>query len=737
MTVSQGATTIEDGQTIELAIGGMDCAGCARSVEQGLRAVPGVRDVRVLLQAERATVTLDPARVTNQQLAEAVVAAGYTVRPPAQTEPDAAPARGRGGGVGAALGGGLFLVAIVVVLAVVVGEQIGLFGAALEPLPWWVPALAVAVGGWPIFRDVLRAARRRQVTSHTLMTVGAIAAIAIGEWTTAALIVFFMRFAAWLEARTTERGRQALRELVALQSAVARVRREGQEVEIPAAAVRVGDVVLVRPGERIPADGVVISGQAPVDQSTITGESAPVTRGVGDPVSAATIVQAGAVQVSVTAVGPDTTFGRIVRLVEEAETHKAPVQRFADRFATWYLPLILAIAGLTFLITGAVLNAVAVLVVACACAIAIATPVVILASTGQAARRGLLIKGGLTLEQLARVTTVVFDKTGTVTAGRPDLTEILAYHGRSPDDVLARAAAVERQSEHPLGQALVRGAADRGIRLAEPASFAVFPGRGVSGEIAGETWLGGNRRLLAGHAIALDAEMERDAQRFETAGATAFFLASPDRVEGILAVTDVIRPAVAPALAELRRLGVTNLLLLTGDNERVAAAVAGELGVAYQAGLLPEDKIAAIRRLQASGQVVMMVGDGVNDAPALMQADVGVAMGAGSDVSLEAAGVALMRDDWRMVPEAIRIGRRSVRTIRQNLGFAAAYNVIGVTLAAVGVLPPVWAAAAQSLPDVAIMLNSSRLLRPGQAGRPAEPLPETLPGGQSVPLPHA
>ncbi len=726
--------THSDGmQTVDLTIGGMDCAGCARHVEQGLRAVPGVRDVRVLLQAERATVTLDPERVTREQLEQAVAATGYTVRPDHQPDPAAPASHGRAVTVGEALGGGLFLVAVVVVLGIVLAEQTGLFGATLDRLPWWLPALAVAIGGWPIFLDVLRAAWRRQVISHTLMTVGAVAAMAVGQWTTAALIVFFMRFAAWLEARTTERGRQALRELIALQPAMARVRRDGEELGVPIAEVQPGDTVLVRPGERIPADGVVASGQAPVDQSSITGESVPVARGVGDQVYATSIVQAGALQISVTGVGADTTFGRIVRLVEEAESHKAPVQRFADRFATWYLPLILVIAGLTFLITGAILNAVAVLVVACACSIAIATPVVVLASTGRAARQGLLIKGGLTLEHLARVTTVVFDKTGTVTTGRPEVTEVLAYHGQAPDTILRLAAAIERQSEHPLGQALVRAASDRGLELPEPASFAVYPGRGVSGSISGETWVVGNRRLLADRGIVIAAEMERDARRFEAAGATAFFLASAERVEGILAVTDVVRPEVAPALAELRDLGVRHLLLLTGDNDRVAAAVARELGIDYQAGLLPEDKIDAIKRLQASGQIVMMIGDGVNDAPALVQADVGVAMGAGSEVSLEAAGVALMRDDWTMVPEAIRIGRRSVRTIRQNLGFAAAYNVIGITLAAVGVLPPVWAAAAQGLPDVAIMLNSSRLLRSGRVEHPAR----TARGLEAPPRPSA
>lgn len=710
-------------QTIDLAIGGMDCAECARHVEQGLRAVPGVQDVRVLLQAERATITLDPALVSPARLEEAVVRSGYAVRPAAPpgsstAADDAAPA----GRIGDRLGFGfLGLVAVAVAISVI-GEWTGLFEASLARLPWWLPAAAIAIGGWPIFQGVLRAAWRRQITSHTLMTVGVLAAAAVGEWATAALIVFFMRFAAWLEERTTERGRQALRELIALQPAVARVRRHDQIIELPITELAAGDIVLVRSGERIPVDGEVIEGQAPVDQGSITGESLPVEKGVGDKVYATSIAQAGFLQVRATGVGADSTFGRIVRLVEEAESQKAPVQRFADRFATWYLPLILLIAAGTFLVTGAVLNAVAVLVVACACAITIATPTVVLASTGQAARQGLLIKGGIALEQLARVTTVVLDKTGTVTMGRPVVTDLLTFHGRPTNDVLRIAAAIERRSEHPLGAAVVRAATERGLALPEPGAFAALPGRGVSGAIDGEDWVVGNRRLLAEQSIPLDERAERAAIRLEAAGATTFFVATAGRVEGVLAVADEIRPEVVPALAQLRDLGVRRLLLLTGDSERVGAAVARELGLAYQAELLPADKIAAIKELQARGEIVMMIGDGVNDAPALMQADVGVAMRAGADASLEAADVALMRDDWLMVPEAIRIGRRSVRTIHQNLGFTAVYNVIGITLAAAGLLPPVGAAAAQSLPDVAIMLNSSRLLR-RPSRQPAQPPP--------------
>ena len=702
--------------TVELPIEGMDCADEALLIESAVGKLSGVRDVRPLVSAARASVTFDPAIVTLEQIKAAIRGTGCSVSeigPAHQQEVNALRERGRRD-VGQIIGwGALGMVALVVVVAAL-GERLGLLDAALERLPWWVPALAILLGGWRVFRGVLLAARRVQVTSHTLMTAGVIAAIAVGQWTTAALIVFFMRFADWLEDLTTERSRQALQQLVALQPATAWLLRDGLELQVPVAEIAVGDVVVVRPGERIAVDGRVIEGQAPVDQASITGESVPVEKGPGDAVFAATVAQAGFLKVEATKVGADTTLARIVRLVEEAEAQKAPVQRFADRFSTYYLPAVLLIALGTYLITGQVLNAVAVLVVACACAITLATPVVVLASVANGARRGLLIKGGIALEQLARIDTVVMDKTGTLTRGEPRLTDIVALNGLAEADLLTAVASVESRSEHPLARALVRAAAERGIEWAEPERFTPLPGRGLVGSVGGQTWAVGNRRLLTERQVVIAPEHAVQAERLENSGKTVFFVANEAGLAGLVAVADVLRPEARGALEELKRLGIQRLLLLTGDNERVAGAVARELGLEYRANLLPEDKIAAIKALQAEGARVMMIGDGVNDAPALAQADVGVAMGAaGTAVAIEAADVALMRDDWTMVPEAIRVGRRAARTIRQNLGFTALYNVVGISLAFLGLLPPVWAAAAQSLPDVAIMLNSSRLMRGG------------------------
>jgi P-type Cu+ transporter len=702
--------------SLDLPVGGMDCADCAAHIERAVRALPGVHDVQVLVAAERATVSFNPAQVTPGQIKAAIGEAGYTVREVTA----AAPPEGGRRDVSQIIGwGALGMVAVVVIIAAL-GERLGFFDAALERLPWWLPALAILLGGWRVFYGVLRAARRGQVTSHTLMTAGVIASIAIGQWTTAALIVFFMRFADWLEELTTERSRQALKQLTALQPATAHVLRDGREYEVPVAELRVDEVVVVRPGERIPVDGRVIEGEAPVDQAPITGESVPVDKAPGDAVFAATVAQAGFLRVRATKVGSDTTFARIVRLVEETEAHKAPVQRFADRFTAYYLPAVLLLALATYFLSGSVVNAVAVLVVSCACAIALATPVVVLASVGNAARRGLLIKGGSGLEQLTRVDTVVMDKTGTLTLGTPQVTDVVAFNGLTERHLLRVVSGVESRSEHPLAKAILRAAAERDLVPPEPDAFTPLPGRGLLATLDGQRWAVGNRRLLAEHGATLERSQETHAQALEDEGKTVFFVADGQGVSGLVAVGDALRPGVQAALAELRRLGVRRLLLLTGDNERVAAAVAKELSLEARANLLPEDKIATVKALQAEGAVVMMVGDGVNDAPALAQADVGVAMGgAGTDVAIEAADVALMREDWTLVPEAVRIGRRAARTIRQNLSFTALYNVVGIALAALGLLPPVWAAAAQSLPDVAIMLNSSRLLRSGSAGRPS------------------
>jgi Cu+-exporting ATPase len=598
------------------------------------------------------------------------------------------------------------LVVGLVLLVVVVGEWLGLFEDLTARVPFLLGLALVVAAGLPIFLGVGRAALRGRVTSHTLMTVGVAAALAVGEWPVAAVVVLFMHVANYTERFTSEKARRAVRDLAALAPTTARVLRDGTEVEIPVEQVAVGETVVVRPGEQIPVDGTVIAGTATVDQAAITGEAMPVEAGPGSVVFAASFARLGALRVRVTRTGPDTTFGRVIALVEQAETHRAPVQRIADRFSTYYLPVVVAVAAGTYVLSGDTLATAAVLVVACSCSFAMATPVAVLASIGAAARHGLLIKGGRHLETLAKADVLLIDKTGTLTLGRPQITDILALDGRADTDLLALAAGAERYSEHPLAEAVRAAATDRGIALAEPAEFHPIPGRGVRARLGDTVVVVGGQRLVP------DAATDPRVRELAATGKTLLAVTADERLVGVLAAADTPRPEIAAALAELRELGLTRVEVLTGDHAPVAAALAAQLGVDFRADLLPEDKIRIVREYQAAGHRVVMVGDGVNDAPALAQADVGIAMGAaGSDIAVEAAHIALMRQDWTLVPQAVRIARRTTGAIRLNIGFTAGYNALGLTLAATGLLPVMLAAAAQSLPDLGILANSSRLLR--------------------------
>ena len=686
-------------QTLQIPIAGMDCAECTQHVQHAIAALPGVESVEVFLSSEKAIVRLDPARSDLSAIRQAVAGAGYSV-------PDSAAPASIHDNFTRRLLTFLGVVFGVILFIVVVGEWFGLFERLTERVPFPVGLAVVLIGGFPIFRNVLRAALQRQVISHTLMTLGVLAALAIGEWATALVIVFFMRVGDYAEHFTTESARRAVRDLTAMAPQTARVEREGEERQVPIAEVRVGEIVIVRPGEKIPVDGEVIDGQATVDQSAITGESMPVEVAAGSQVFAATLAQLGALRVQTTRVGAETTFGRVVKMVEEAEAHRANVQRIADRFSAYYLPVVAGIAAVTFLLSRNPLATAAVLVVACSCSFALATPIAMLATVGAGAKRGLLIKGGKYLEALARADVLLIDKTGTLTLGKPQITDVFPLNNLSASELLALAASVERYSEHPLAEAVRAAARAQNLSLAEPRDFYGVPGVGVDADINGFRVAVGNRRMLPqAENLALTAELEAQ-------GKTLLFVARDDELVGVLAAADTLRAEVPTAIASIRALGVHEIELLTGDNERAAAALAEKLGVRYRANLLPENKIAAVKEYQAQGHTVVMVGDGVNDAPALAQANVGIAMGAaGTDIAIEAAHIALMREDWMLVPQVLQMARRTMRVVKTNIAFTALYNTVGLTLAAFGLLPPIFAAAAQSLPDLGILANSARLLR--------------------------
>jgi Cu+-exporting ATPase len=693
---------------LELPIAGMDCADCALKIERALRRTAGVRDAQVSLAAERATVIFDPAVTSAGVLARTVEALGYTVGAlPDRQAPPRFPE---------IVSGALLVGVALTVLAGLAAERLGWAEAASRWVPWPAAVAAVLAGGLPVFRRVALALRARSVTPHALMTLGIAGALAIGEVGAAAVIVFFMRLADAVDGYTAGRARRAIRELVAARPMEARVERDGAEVVVPADAVARGEVVLVKPGERIPVDGTVVGGRAAVDQAPVTGESVPVEREPGQPVLAATLALDGALRVRAEHVGPDSTFGRIIRLVEEAEARKSRVQRFADRVTAYYIPVVAGAAAATWLVGGSAQAAVAVLVVSCSCGIALATPVAVLAAVGRAARDGVLIKGGAALEALARADVLLLDKTGTLTAGHPRVTGVHPVDGRTADQVLAVAARAERFSEHPLAAAVV-AAAGPPPGIGADAVVDASPGRGVVLREAAGRIAVGSRRLLEEVGVPVPASLDALGRGLEAAGQTVVLVAEGDVAIGLIALADAPRPEVPAALAALRRLGFRRIGMLTGDNPRAAAAVAGALGVDYQAALLPEGKIDHVRRLQREGHTVAMVGDGINDAPALVQADVGVAVGAVTGAALEAADVAIVPENWMLVPHAVRLGRRAFGVIRQNLVGAVAYNVVGITLAAAGLLPPVVAAAAQVVPDLLILLNSSRLLQGGAPDR--------------------
>jgi P-type Cu+ transporter len=690
---------------LEIPVHGMDCAECTMHVQHALAALPGIEDVHVLLSSEKAVLQIDPSQVDLPTIRKAVEAAGYTVPEHAastQAQPASKPLATFTRPIFTLFG----LVFGAVLLVVIVGEWLGLFERVTDWVPWYIGWGLVLLAGAPIFWNVIRATLRRQVISHTLMSIGVIAALAVGQWPTAMVIVFFMRVGDYAEHFTTERSRQAVKRLTALAPQTARVERNGAEQVVPIEEVQVGETVIVRPGESIPVDGEVTGGQATVNQATLTGESMPVEVSSGSRVYTATIATLGSIRLKVKHVGADTTFGRVITMVEEAEAHRAPVQRIADRFSAYFLPVVATIAAITFLASRNPLAVAAVLVVACSCSFALATPIAMLASIGAAASRGILVKGGKYLESLSHAGVVLIDKTGTITTGQPRITDVIALAGHSQDEVLALAASVERDSEHPLAEAVRLAAAEQSLSLYEPQHFEAVPGLGVRAEVNGDTIAVGNARMMASPVPALVT------QELERQGKTLLLVEQADKLIGVLAAADTIRPEVPAAIERLRTPGISKIELLTGDNERTAEAQATALRITYRAQLLPEDKIRIVKEYQAQGHTVVMIGDGVNDAPALAQADVGIAMGVmGSDVALEAAHVALMREDWNLVPDLFAIAKRTMRVVKMNLSLTILYNLLGLSLAAFGILPPILAAAAQSLPDLGILANSSRLLR--------------------------
>jgi heavy metal translocating P-type ATPase len=708
---------------IELDVQGMTCASCAARIERVLQRQPGVAEASVNFAAERARVVLADARTKPEQLIEAVERAGYGATPHGADATATAAARPER----AYLRRFVFAAALAlpaVVLAMATGARWAM------ALTWALVTPVEFVAGWPFIANAARLARRREANMDTLVAVGTLAAYAYSVWAfldgrddtyfeIAGAVIAFILLGKYLEASARGRASAAIRTLLQLGAKDARVLRGGVEVTVPVAELRPGDVFVVRPGEKIATDGVVRAGASAVDESMVTGESVPREKTPGDEVIGGTINASGALTVEATRVGSATALAQIVRLVEEAQDSKAPIQRLVDRVAGVFVPVVLAIAAATFgvwMLTGhsvgrALVPAVAVLVVACPCAMGLATPAAIIAGTGRGAQLGILIRGGEALERSRSIDVVVLDKTGTVTAGKMRVTDVVPDDGEDAREVLARAAAVEARSEHPIARAVVEAA--RPHEAAAATDFVSYGGLGARARVNGTEVFVGRPAFLAEHGLTSSPELDARRDALERDGKTVFAAGWDGRARGLVAVADDIKPGSARAVERLRALGL-DVMLLTGDNAATANAVARAAGIAERdvvAGVLPGGKADVVRGLQARGRRVAMVGDGVNDAPALATADLGIAIGSGSDVAIEASDITLIGDDLAGVPVAIRLARRTFRTIEQNLFWAFGYNVVLIPLAAAGKVNPMLAGAAMALSSVSVVANALRLRR--------------------------
>jgi Cu+-exporting ATPase len=736
----------------------MHCASCVSKVEAALTGVAGVVEAQVNLATERARVVLLPDRVSVAELRAAVRAAGYDVPEEAPGEA-AAPDRERQAREREnRLLRLKFLVGAALSIPVVIGSMSDFFPWAPAWLrnPWLLMLLTTPVQfwvGWQFHAGFLLDLRYRSASMASLVSIGTNAAFffsvgvtlwphafmglgAMTYYETAALLMTLIVLGRWLEARAKGRTSEAIRRLVALAPRTARVLRGGQERDLPVADVVPDDLIRVRPGEKIPVDGEVVEGASAVDESMLTGESLPVEKHPGARVIGGTVNRTGSFTFRATRVGRDTVLAQIISLVEEAQGSKAPIQRLADRVSAVFVPIVLVVAALTFGVWWvwgpdpaflfALSNAVAVLVIACPCAMGLATPTAIMVGTGKGAELGVLIKSAEALELLHRVRTVVLDKTGTLTVGIPVVTDLLAANGMDADSVLALAAAAEQGSEHPVGEAIVTRAKERGLALPPVSDFRAVPGHGIGARVEGRRLLLGNATLLLEHGIE-PGGWGLEAGRLADEGKTAVYVALDGSVVGLIAVADVLKPEAREAVAALKAMGL-QVVMLTGDSRRTGEAIARQAGIdRVLAQVLPEDKAKEVARLQNEGRPVAMVGDGINDAPALAQAAVGIAMGSGTDVAMEAADITLMRGDLRGVVTAIQLSRRTIRIIKENLGWAFGYNVSLIPVAA-GVLYPPWgillspilAGAAMAFSSVSVVTNSLRLKRfvPLRAGYP-------------------
>ena len=736
--------------SVEIPIQGMQCASCVQKIEKALLRMTGVLKASVNLATEKAKVEYIPSETSLAEIKRVIEQTGYKVLeiPPEEELEDIERIVRKKEYIKLKR---KFFVGLILGIIIFLGSMPDLF-------PWtpdilnnffvlWMLATPVQFWiGWQFYKGAWGAFTHRNADMNTLIAVGTSAAYLYSVaatlfpslfesgglkpevfFDTSAMIIVLILLGRLLEARAKGQTSEAIKKLIGLRPKTARVKREGKEIDIPVEEVLVGDVIIVRPGEKIPVDGIITDGKSSVDESMITGESMPAKKEAGDEVIGATINKTGSFQFRATKIGKDTALAQIIKLVQDAQGSKAPIQRLADVIAGYFVPIVISIAIVTFVVwfnfgpspalTFALLNFVAVMIIACPCALGLATPTAVMVGTGKGAENGVLIKGGESLETAHKLDTVVFDKTGTLTKGEPEVTDIIVFNSYSEEEVLKYAASAEKVSEHPLGEAVIKKAIETQIVLHDPKNFKAIEGHGIEAEVENVGVLLGNAKLLRDRNIEIKDLIEK-AEYFAKDGKTPIYIALNGHAAGVIAVADTLKENSVQAVEKLKKLGL-EVIMLTGDNRKTAQAMARRAGIdRVLPEVLPEDKVHEIKKLQSEGKKVAMVGDGINDAPALAQADVGIAIGSGTDVAMEASDITLIKGDLQGVVSAIELSKRTIRVIKQNLFWAFFYNVAGIPIAAGVLYPffgillnPIFASAAMAFSSVSVVSNSLRLRR--------------------------
>jgi len=730
---------------VELALGGLHCPSCLLAIERMWKRTEGVLDINANFDTMRAIVTYDPSKVSVEKIAAQVEKLGYTATPIIEES-------GEPEGSAQSAEEELRYLQIRLIVSIILTIPVAIFGMALDAMPpspmvyaeFVLTGIVLFWAGGRIFKSAWGSIKNRASDMNVLIAVGTLAAyiystaVTFFPWVfrgsgiaphvyfeTAAVIITLILIGRLLETRARSHTSDAIKRLLGLQPRTARVIRDGQEIDVPVDEVKVGDIVRVRPGEKIPVDGTIEDGSSTVDESMITGESIPAEKQPGDEVIGATINRTGSFTFKATKVGKDTMLAQIVKMVRQAQASKAPIQRMADVVASYFVPTVISIAIATFVVwfifgpspvlTFAVLSFVAVLIIACPCALGLATPTAVTVGTGRGAENGVLIRSADALERAGRIDTVVLDKTGTITQGKPSLTDVIAADNITETELLRLAASAERGSEHPIGEAIVGAAQERGLQLPSPQGFEAFPGGGIRASIDGKAVMVGAARLLQKNGIDTSA-LDARAETLRGEGKTTILVAIDNTPVGIIAVADTMKPDSKPAIERLKHMRL-DVVMITGDNVQTAQAVGREVGISHViADVLPAEKVAHVKELQQQGKVVAMVGDGINDAPALAQADLGIAIGTGTDVAIESANITLISGDLSGVVTAINLSRATLRNIKQNLFFAFVYNTAGIPIAAGVLYPftgwrlnPMIAAAAMAASSLSVVSNALRL----------------------------